>query len=364
MQNSGRGPGRFSDTYAPERRCIPFERWPEADRQAADRARSSGDIFDFPGPAGSWAPSTWQARRKAYGRFLSYLDRTQQLLATQGPGERPTPDRVRGYVGEARACLSANTLNQSLRELRLMLQAMLPDQDWSWMRTVPGYPTGAEVRGGKKPKSTFDAKLLCGRAFDLMDAINEEPASQERRILFRNALIVTFQCVFSLRRRNLFEMRLGRNLIVGENVTRLVFSAEETKTGHPIGFMVPHFLKSYLLAYLAEHRPALLQGATTEAVWANRRAGELGYGAAPTLFAAIGKRLLGYPIVCHDFRHAVATSMLTRDPRKIRVASGQLTHGSVSVVNKYYDHSGDAGSRHIWEKALRDIITGKMLDER
>ncbi len=70
-------------------------------------------------------------------------------------------------------------------------------------------------------------------------------------------------------------------------------------------------------------------------------------------------RLLGYPITCHAFRHAAATASLTKDPRKIRMASGVLMHDGLRTVNQHYDLSGEAGSRRVWDKLRRDILRGK-----
>ena len=64
-------------------------------------------------------------------------------------------------------------------------------------------------------------------------------------------------------------------------------------------------------------------------------------------------------ITCHTFRHSVATAILTKDPRKIRVASGTLTHVSLRSVNQHYDLSGEEGSRKVWAELRRDIIRGK-----
>jgi len=85
-------------------------------------------------------------------------------------------------------------------------------------------------------------------------------------------------------------------------------------------------------------------------------------GASTFLFDSMGRRFLGYPISCHDFRYSAATTILTKDPRNIRMASGVLSHGSLRTVNQFYDQSGDAGSRRIWGKMRRDIHRGKGVD--
>jgi integrase/recombinase XerD len=355
--------GRFSETYPPERRCIRLNTWPEGDRLAFERARTIGDAFELSGLAARWAPETCRTRLQAYGRYLNFLSRKNLLLASQGPADRVTPERLALYLAEARQFLSACTIVQVLRELSSMLRAMAPEHDWRWITRHPGRPSTIETRTSRRPKKTFNPMALCCDALDLLDSITAGPIVPESRILYRNALIVVIQCGFVLRRRNLVDMVLGRNLIIGDDVIHLVFSADETKNDFPIRCTMPEFLKPYLFAYLEEHRPVLLAGHMSDAVWINSRHKAVEYGACPYLFTSIGVRLLGYPITSHTFRHSVATTILTKDPRNVRMASGVLTHRSVNTTSQHYDLGGDIASRRVWDKLRRDIIRGKGLQQ-
>jgi integrase/recombinase XerD len=361
VPSQSRGPGRFSDTFPPECRSIRLDGWPESDRLAFERARRVGDIFELPGPAALWTPQTCRVRERHYGRYLNFLCRQDLLLDTEGPVDRMVAERLTLYLAEASRFLSARTIDQSLIELRQILRAMVPEKDWRWIMRHPGCPSTKEIRTSKKPKQAFDAMALCCKALDLMDQVSASVPAFQLRILYRNALIIAIQCVFALRRRNLVDMTLDRNLILGDGVIHLVFGADETKNYSPIRCTMPEFLKPYLLTYLREHRPALLAGNVSDAVWISSHRDALDYGALATLFASIGPRLLGHPINCHSFRHSAATTILTKDPRKLRMVSGILTHRSLRSVNQHYDLSGEAGSRRVWEKLRRDILRGKGL---
>jgi integrase len=353
--------GRFSETYPRERRSTRFASWPEADQQAFERARRMGDAFELPGPAAFWAEETCRARMQALGRYYNFLGRNSLVLPSEGPADRVTPDRLALYLAEARQFLSAGTTVQVLRELSLMLRAMVPERDWRWITRHPGRPSTIEVRASRKPKKTFNPMVLCSNALDLLDSISAGVIVPELRVLYRNALIVAMQCVFALRRRNLVDIVLGRNLVIGDSVIHLVFSAEETKNYSPLSCTLPGFIRPYLFTYLHEHRPVLLAANASDAVWIGSNHKALEYGACPYLFDSIGMRLLGHPIMCHMFRHSAATAILTKDPRKIRTASGVLSHRSLRTVSLHYDLSGDAGSRQVLEKLRRDILRGKGL---
>ena len=350
--------GRFSEDYPPDRRCMRLSEWPEADRLAYERARRPGHVFELPGPAAGWAEATLHSRRQAYGRYLNFLRLHGLLLPSEGAADRVTPARLKLYIPQMRRQLSAVTAAQSLCELSLMLRAMVPDRDWYWIRRQPGVPSVREVRESRKVKKAFNPLALCSQALDLLDHITASPCASDLHLQYRNALIVACQCTFALRRRNLVNMALGRNLIIADGVIHIVFGSHETKTHAPIRCTVPAFLVPYMLRYLNEVRPALLKGHVSDAVWIGSRHEALEDGACTYLFSEIGIRLLGYPITCHTFRHSAATAILTKDPRNIRIASGVLTHDSPRTVNQHYDLSGEQGSRRVWNRLRRDILRG------
>ena len=350
--------GRFSEDYPADRRCVRLSEWPEADRLAYERARRPGDVFELPGPAAGWAEGTHRSRKQAYGRYLTFLKLNNLLLPSEGPADRVTPSRLRLYLPQMRTRLSAVTAAQSVFELSLMLMAMVPDRDWHWIRRQPGVPSVREVRESRRVKKTFNPLALCSQALDLLDHITTSPYTSDSHLQYRNALIVACQCTFALRRRNLINMVLGRNLVIADGVIHIAFQSHETKTHAPIRCTMPAFLVPYMLRYLNEVRPVLLKGRVSDAVWIGSRHEALQDEGCTYLFTQIGIRLLGHPIACHTFRHSAATNILTRNPRDIRIASGVLTHDSLRTVNLHYDLSGEEGSRRVWNKLRRDIIRG------
>jgi hypothetical protein len=362
VAEQNRRPGRFSETFAPERRSMARANWPESDKVANERACRVGDAFEGSSPAARWAPETRSIRERHYGRFLNFLGRNGLLLETEGPADRMTPERLSLYLAEASQLLSARTIEVALIELSQALHAMVPEKDWRWICRHPGRPRRKAVRASRQPKASFDARVVCCMALDLMDEISASVPVYGFHVLYRNALIVVIQCLFALRRRNLVETAIGRNLIIGDDVIHLVFTAEETKTDMPIRCTIPDFIKPYLFTYLHTHRAVLLNGNVCDALWISAHKRALDYDSVPLLFDSIGRRLLGHPINCHAFRHSTVTTILTNDPRKTRMAAGMLTHRSSATVIENYDLSGDAASRQAWDKLRRDILRGRGLD--
>jgi integrase len=254
---------------------------------------------------------------------------------------------------------SPRSVAQALRELRQVMAMFAPSQDWSWVTRNAAHPSPTEIRAAQRPRPVFDPVNLLRRALSLMDEIDAREPSFSGSVWHRDALMTAMECLFALRRRNLAAMRIGNNLILGESQIKIHFEPGETKTGRPLDAVVPAFLKPYLRSYLKRHRPRLLAGHSTDALWISRHGNAFPYECMNQPFTRVGQRLLGAPITCHDFRYSVVSAQLTRDPRKLRRASSLLGHASVQSVNRYYDHSGDAGSRKVWSKLRRKVERGR-----
>jgi hypothetical protein len=59
------------------------------------------------------------------------------------------------------------------------------------------------------------------------------------------------------------------------------------------------------------------------------------------------------PRWCGRPRHALATTIVTRDPRDLEVASAALAHRGTTRVSRVYDRSGAAAADAAWKRLLR-----------
>ena len=69
---------------------LPFQEWPEADRQAWQAALMTGTVFDEDGIATSWRPATRVAALNGYGYWLQFLVDKDPALLKLDPAERAT----------------------------------------------------------------------------------------------------------------------------------------------------------------------------------------------------------------------------------------------------------------------------------
>jgi hypothetical protein len=69
------------------------------------------------------------------------------------------------------------------------------------------------------------------------------------------------------------------------------------------------------------------------ALWVNRWGERLEATGLRGVFQRLGKRTIGRPLTVQVTRHALATTIMTRDPRDLEVASAALAHRGTTSVN-------------------------------
>ena len=348
--------GRFSESFPLLQQRRPVEMWPPADRAAWERALAPSGPFIAAGPAAHLAPTTRRARAGSYGQFLSYLDAIGKLHEEEAPDERVTLERLTGYIATLGQRVSPRTLQQQIRELRCILQAMFPAHDWSWVVRHPALPSAADIRGATPLKPGLDLRFIFRTALSQLKALQSAPQAVRTARDYRDLLLIALTACRPLRRRNLAAMQLGRNLLDEGGRFRLVFTEMETKNGVVIDQLTPQALAPFIQHYLNEVRPFLLGGQKHESLWVNQTGQPLGYGALHRCFQRIGVRLVGRGFSIHEFRHGVASMAVENDPRDIDLAAAVLGHKSSRSVNEVYDrsdrHCGVRAWQQIWPKGL------------
>src|SRR5690348_15975403 len=83
---------------------MPVALWPEADREAFDRAFvASEDPFDDHGPGAHLKALTVASLKHNYRRWLGFMRDTEPEMLRTSPAERIAPERVRSFIEELRA---------------------------------------------------------------------------------------------------------------------------------------------------------------------------------------------------------------------------------------------------------------------
>jgi integrase len=354
------GRGRAQATLPLEIRRLAPEHWPERDRAAWLAATSAAATpLDVPGAAAHLAPATRKARAGAWGCFVAFLASRGDLDPAEGPAGRLTEARLTAWIANLNGRVGPNTLMQFLRDVSLAIAAMAPQHDWSWVRRHPMRPTPAQLRAGRKPLAPFDPVALLGAALGECSAANTPSPTPLQARRFRDGLLLAVACHTALRRRNLAEIVIGRNLIATGEDYYLVFRAEETKTGEVLELRLPAGLSDLMSGYLSRHRPVLLAGGADHGrLWVNVGGEPLAYEALYGLFDRKSRALLGRRVNPHLTRHTLATTLLTTNPRDIATAAAALAHRGTRSVSEVYDRSERDGAELEWARVLRRLRGG------
>ena len=83
-------------------RAMPFESWPRQDRLAWLGAIAEGDPLEEVGPAAHWATASKRKCVREYGRWLSFLLRTNGLDTEVSPADRVSPGAIAAYIEHQR----------------------------------------------------------------------------------------------------------------------------------------------------------------------------------------------------------------------------------------------------------------------
>ena len=118
------------DWREPRRACLPFARWPAADREGWRAATRKGDVLLHDGPGAALKPLTLHRHRCSYGRWLGFLERAGRLDPTASPDARASRAAVEAYIAEREALNAPQTVVVRLQSLSVVLRWLAPAVDW------------------------------------------------------------------------------------------------------------------------------------------------------------------------------------------------------------------------------------------
>jgi integrase/recombinase XerD len=346
--------GPFGRGKAPERACMKLADWPKADRALWLAAVTPADPFS--GSGGSRAvhrPVSNRNIARGYGRWLTFLSRRGLLDTSGAPADRISPEAVRAYVAELDALGNKkNTILARLEELTEMAKVMGRARDWGFLKRM-----SSRVRARHAPASSKAARLvgadeLYALGLTLMRRAGEGQLPRRAALLFRDGLIIALLALRPLRRCNLADLTLGRDVMCVSGCWAIHLAPARTKTHVTLDYHWPESLLGALEEYLAVHRPVL---ASRRGRWKssveNRRwlsadvENRLWISAdgSPLTQMGLYDRLVrwtlqafGRPINPHLFRDAAATTMAVNDPVHVLLAAPLLGHRTFATTERSY----------------------------
>lgn len=201
-----------------------------------------------------------------------------------------------------------------------------------------------------------DPALLVQLGLKLMAEAEEgtRPHPRMDAALFRDGLQIALLALRPVRRRNLADIAIGRNLVDHEGKWWLVFEAEETKSRQPIEVPFPERLIPALRRYVTHYR-ALLAGKRYrgQALWVSYHFTPQSAHSIQLRVAEHTKREFGKAISPHLVRDCVATSIAIHDPEHVRLATSILGHRTVSTTERHYNLAATMEAARAYSAAIR-----------
>jgi len=327
---------------------LKFEEWPAQDQTAWREMVQTGDPLDESGPAAHWRPATEEKRRKSYGRWLDFLDRSNCLDAPAMPADRITRANVGAYLENLKG-LAPFTIAGYAVDLVVVMRLMAPDRDWGWLHHLVKrlYVRADHERTSKR---VLSSTLIYDAALELIEDAVPPVVLEPLRyaVQIRDGLTIALLAARPIRLKNLAMIEIGRHLVEVDNDYHLVFTANETKTHRHLEFAVPEDLIAPMRRYLEHDRIFLLGERQSRRLWINQYGVAMNETALYRRIVKVTEQLFGERINPHRFRDAAATSIAIEDPGHVRMAAAILGHSSLATTEAYYNQAKaiEAGRLH------------------
>jgi integrase/recombinase XerD len=327
---------------ATSRACWSIEQWPVEDQRLWAKACVPQSLFEDDG--GGLAHLAEISRRKyakGWGRWIAFLATYAVEALYLTPAERCTKANLQAYIDHLRGVGNSDgTIVNRLGELLAVTAALDPAFD---PRLLNRYI--ATLRSKAKPvrskSHVRSANELVDLGVRLMESASD-PANLDHALAFRDGLIIAFLILHPLRRRNLVNFELGKNLLRQGEGYMVSFAGSETKNGEPLELPLADMLVQPMNQYLDTWRPILMarQGRWTRpvdaSVWVSSDGSPLGEEGISDRIEMRTREAFGKAINPHAFRDASATTLAIADPVRVRSAAPLLGHRCLATTEKHY----------------------------
>ncbi len=327
---------------ATSRACWPIERWPVEDQQLWAKACAPQSLFeDDGGGLAHLAEISRFKYAKGWGRWIAFLDAQAADTLQLTPAKRCTKTNVQGYIDYLRgAGNSDGTIVNRLGELLAVTVAFDPAFDPKLLnRYISALRSKAcPVRSKAHVRPAYE---LVDLGFHLMAGATDT-GDVDHALAFRDGLIIAFLALHPVRRRNLVNFELGKNLLRQRVRYMVSFAGSETKNGAPLELPLADVLVQPMNQYLDIWRPVLMARTGRWArpagasVWVSSDGSPLGQEGMSGRIELRTREAFGKAINPHAFRDASATTLVIADPARARSAAPLLGHRSLATTEKHY----------------------------
>ena len=356
---------------ARNRTSTPFDRWPALDQRLWQKASTQGDFLDPDGKGAHWADATKTQIRKGYSKWIFHLNE-DGLLPDEDeicPADRISEDRLRSYLKRLQdQGLASTTIASRITDLTEALRVMVPESDISLLKQLAVTTQQRAEPSRKKHARIKSPSEIWQACHDYMDDVirSGHELSLNDASRYRDAMTLGLLAHRPLRRRNLSNLTLGKDLLFVKGAWHCHISGAETKDGSDIRFALPddpafitvitHYLlvvRQRLLRITPLDRDAIPH--LTGPLWISFRGSPMTDHSIYFSVNRISEDLLGDPLNPHLLRDCAASAMSSEAPEYILAASRILGHRTLTTTIDHYEQSSMLAAGARLTSALEEI---------
>jgi site-specific recombinase XerD len=340
----------------PWTRRMPFELWPDTDRNAWRAACEAGARLKRGGAAGHLKPASRETHERHYGNFLGFLDRNELLRQDAPAAANVTPENVEAYLAEAKSRLSSTTVHVAMCCLRRIARYMIPGLDLDWLNEL-----AKDLALVAYPRSKSDRLILPERLIEAGLALIQEAENSQtttklgQATQVRNGLMVAMLGFHPIRRKNFAALEIGRSFAKVRGRWWIVLSAAETKEKRADERRINKLIVPFIERYLDKYRPVLLRsGSPPSALWLSSRHGaRLTEKYIERLVGVTTLSTVGVKVSPHLFRTAAASGAAIYGGDNPHLGSAVLHHSDPRVREEHYNRATSLSAAESFWKVIR-----------
>ena len=328
-----------------------WQDWPDVDQRLWETGLRVGDILDEPNHASRLRPATLNTIVVGYRRWLVFLRANGLLDPDVTPAARVTRQHVCAYF----KCLRDTQCNASviarMTELRSAMLIMHPQDDFQWLTSPGGRSLSSLLPVSNKPIRIIDSKVLYDRGLTMAQDALQDPNPEQRRIMYRNGVLIALFAARAPRVRSMASLRLGHTITRTGDTYRIVFEHEDIKTGRRLEYHTPSRLSAAIDRYVAVERAELLGAQSHDSFWLNEYGEAFTAGEIGDMIQRQSELTFDKGFGPHRFRHALGTTAPLADPAHPGVAASILGI-SGHMVEQHYNRATQADAANKFNASL------------
>lgn len=339
----------------PRRRCMRLPEWPALDQRAWAAAIEDGDILSGKGSAAHWRPETRRTVISAYGRYLTFLERSGLLDRSAGPESRLTPDRLRAYLAELAETIAPVTIFSRITGLAEALRVILPGTTYPYLNLARRrLKVRARPTRNKRARIVSTHKLV-GLGLALIERAETAVFDREiwRACAYRDGVTILLLACRPIRRSNLAAMELGEHLFRSGDQYRIAIDGSATKNHRPYEQPIDAELTPFIDRYLEHYRPILLGSAMSNHAWISWRGIPMSECSLYGRIVEHTTEAFGYAVSPHLFRDSAMTTLGEQKPEHVWLGMSLLHHTDPRIAERHYNHALASHAVQDFQEAMK-----------